>query len=999
MHADRPPTLQEAITALQAYWAELGCVLWQPYYIQVGAGTMNPATFLRVLGPEPWRVAYVEPSIRPADARYGENPNRMGTHYQFQVILKPDPGNPQELYLRSLLTLGIDPQKHDIRFVEDNWEAPALGAWGLGWEVWLDGQEITQFTYFQQAGGLPLDPVSVELTYGMERILMALQGAQHFSEIRWNQSYTYGDLLLQAEREHSTYYFEIGDVERLRTMFTEFYEESKAALDAGLVLPAYDYLLKCSHTFNLLDSRAAVGVTERATLFKQMRDISREVAQAYRDQREGMGYPWMGIVAPSPPAEEDARPDHPAPTESAPFLLEIGVEELPPDDLEAALTQLAQVVPNGLQESRLEHGAVRIHGTPRRLVVHVEDLAPRQTDLRRTRKGPPADRAFDASGTPTQAAIGFAASCGLAVEQLTTQEIDDGSYVVAEVDEAGEPAGEVLSRVLPTLIAQVRFDRPMQWNGEGEQFSRPIRWLLALHGSQVVPFKHVGLDSGAATRGLRFQEPETWIVGDPGEYLETIAHQGIILEVEARRNAIWKGVQALATEVDGSVAPDPRLLAEVTHLVEAPTVFRGEFDPGYLELPDEVLVSVMKLHQRYFPVERGGSLIPYFIAVRNGGGEHLAEVIHGNESVIRARFADAAYFIERDQEQPLETYRPHLERLIFHAELGTVLQKVTRVESLVSRLADELRLSDIERQCAARAAFLSKADLATQMVIEMTSLQGAIGKVYALASGEPPLVAEAIQEHYFPRFAGDRMPESRPGMVLGLADRLDTLMGLFAVGMRPSGTSDPYALRRAAIGLIQLLVSAELRFDLEKGLRWAGEGLPVPVSNEAVQDCMEFITNRQQGLLLADGHRYDVVEAVLAEQAQDPASADLAVKSLEEWVQREDWPETLQAYARCARITRTETEVHEVDPGGLKEPASKTLFRGLEKAERATRAPGSVDDLLHAFRPLIPSISRFFDDVLVMAEEEELRKQRLGLLQRIVRLAAGVADLSRLEGF
>ena len=288
-----PLNFQSIMLTLEQFWAEKGCLIWQPYYSQVGAGTMNPATFLRVLGPEPWNVAYVEPSVRPDDGRYGDNPYRMQQHYQFQVILKPDPGNPQELYLQSLQALGIDPLEHDIRFVEDNWESPALGAWGLGWEVWLDGQEITQFTYFQMAGGFNLEPVSVEITYGLERIAMALQGCYDFRKIQWSPDYTYGDVNYQAEKEHSQYYFEIADIERVREMFRLYEEEANLALDRGLVLPAHDYILKCSHNFNILDTRGAVGVTERQALFGRMRDLSCRTAEAYIAQREALGFPWL----------------------------------------------------------------------------------------------------------------------------------------------------------------------------------------------------------------------------------------------------------------------------------------------------------------------------------------------------------------------------------------------------------------------------------------------------------------------------------------------------------------------------------------------------------------------------------------------------------------------------------------------------------------------------------------------------------------------------------
>jgi glycyl-tRNA synthetase len=371
---------QSIIMKLQEFWAERGCLIWQPYYTQVGAGTMNPATFLRVLGPEPWNVAYVEPSIRPDDGRYGDNPNRLQQFYQFQVILKPDPGNPQEIYLESLQAVGIDPTQHDIRFVEDNWQQPAIGAWGLGWEVWLDGVEITQFTYFQQCGGIDLDPVSVEITYGLDRIAMTLQGVNHFKDIQWNRERTSGDVNLMGEREHSAYYFDVADVDSMREMYDLFEREANRAIDAGLVLPAHDYVLKTSHTFNVLDTRGAVGVTERQALFARTRDLARRVAEAYLEQRKAAEFPWLeATTIQSVPSVLEVGTE--ITSDTAPFLLEIGTEELPAADLTSAIAQLKSSVPALLEDLRLSHGAVRVLGTPRRLVVVVEDLAARQPDL------------------------------------------------------------------------------------------------------------------------------------------------------------------------------------------------------------------------------------------------------------------------------------------------------------------------------------------------------------------------------------------------------------------------------------------------------------------------------------------------------------------------------------------------------------------------------------------------------------------------------------------
>ncbi len=991
-------TLQEVILKLQEFWADQGCIIWQPYHTEVGAGTMNPATFLRVLGPEDWRVAYVEPSIRPTDSRYGENPNRWGHYYQFQVILKPDPGNPQERYLDSLIALGIDPARHDIRFVEDNWEQPALGAWGLGWEVWMDGQEITQYTYFQQAGGKTLDPVSVEITYGLERIVLALQSIESFVDIQWNEHLTYGDILLQPEREYSRYNYEVADVERLRTMYDEFEAEANACLDAGLVFPTHDYILKCSHTFNLLDGRGAVGVTERAALFGRMRELARRVTDLYLEEREEAGFPWRSRWQVALPEELAVEPGTP-PSEPAPFLLEIGTEELPAKDLASALSQLEQGARKMFEENRLHYQNIKILGTPRRLVLYVEGLAPAQEERTTLEKGPPVDRAFDADGKPTKAAQGFARSKGVSLDALKRQEIDGGVYVVAEVHQSGEPADQVLGAIIPDLIGSIRFEKSMRWNQTQIAFSRPIRWLLALHGEHVVPFEYADLSTGRTTRLLRFQASESTTIQDAADYLRVMNESGILLDVDERRSRIQEEITLLAKEVGGEIVDDPDLLDEVTNLVEKPTAFRGVFDDEFLELPREVLISVMKKHQRYFPIEKKGALLPYFISVRNGGEEHLDTVTIGNENVIRARFADAAYFVKKDLTVPLESYLPKLSTLTFESSLGSMLDKVSRIEKLTPTVGEMLGLDKKTIKVAQRAAHLCKADLATKMVIEMTALQGEIGRVYALESGEPGEVADAIRDHYLPRSANDHLPETEPGVAVGLADRLDTLIGLIAAGYKPTGARDPFALRRTAIGLVQVLIGRNISMDLQAAIDAAKDNLPIPAPEESVTECLEFITARLQAHLLAEGKPHDAVDAVLAEQGNDPTNAACAVENLKAWRERDDWPEMLQAYARCARITRGEEGTFTVHPEMLEEDAEKELFAAVLGAESVNREMGSIDDFFTMFQPLVPVITHYFDEILVMAEEPELRSNRLGTIQRVVKLAHNVLDLSRLEGF
>lgn len=993
-------TFQDAILRLQNFWADHGCIIWQPYHSEVGAGTMNPATYLRVLGPEPWNVAYVEPSIRPADGRYGENPNRWQHYYQFQVILKPDPGNPQELYLQSLQALGIDPAKNDIRFVEDNWEAPALGAWGLGWEVWLNGSEITQYTYFQQAGGQLLDPVSVEITYGIERIVMALQGVDTFVDMEWNSTLTYGDVALDSEVEFNRYNFETADIERLRAIFEEYEAEAKACIHNGLVLPAHDYVLKCSHTFNVLDSRGAIGVADRANLFGRMRNIAADVANEYLQQRERSGFPWLKkFVVDETESTQVTGESGKRVSEPATLLIEVGTEELPSSDLTSAVEQLQERIEPLLEDERLEHGRVQVMGTPRRLVILIEDVAPRQTQQVSVKRGPPADRAFDEEGVPTQAGLGFAKNAGVDPTELTIQDLDGGSYVVAEVIQESKTAGEVFEEAIPKLLDTLRFEKSMRWNKSGVSFSRPIRWLVGLHGTEVIPFKYAGLVAGRNTRLLRFGEVTESVISSSAEYQSTMDEVGITLDTGTRKRIIRDQISALAAEVGGTIPEDPALLEEVANLVEVPVSLMGNLQQADLELPRQVLITVMKVHQRYFPIEVDGKLLPHFITVSNGSFDNADEIVYGNEQVVRARFADAAYFIERDLQQPLESYLPNLGSLTFQQDLGSVLDKVNRIVALVPEIGQFIGLNQDELHTAVRAAQLSKADLATLMVIEMTSLQGEMGRIYALRSGESDEVAQAILEHYLPRFSGDDLPETRAGLAVGIADRLDSILGLFAAGLKPTGASDPYGLRRTAIGLIHLIRGHGLQVDLREFLELSSQHLPVKVTAEVKASCMEFISAREQVLLLSEDHKHDVVDAILKEQGHDPASAWKAVGDLEEYVSRRDWPEILQAYARCARITRNEEIDAHINESLLREPEELELFKSLQEAEGIDRSNGSINDFFQVFEPLIPAITKFFDEVLVMDEDLAVRSNRLALLRRIVLLASGVVDLSQLEGF
>ncbi len=987
-----PLTFQSIILTLEKFWGERGCLIWQPHHTEVGAGTMNPGTVLRVLGPEPWNIAYVEPSIRPDDGRYGDNPNRLQQHYQYQVILKPDPGNPQELYLQSLEALGINPREHDIRFVEDNWESPALGAWGLGWEVWLDGQEITQFTYFQQSGGFPLDPVAVELTYGLERIAIALQKINNFRDIQWAPGIKYGDVNLMNEREQSTYYFEVADVERLRALYDSYNAEAEACLARGLVLPAHDYVLKMSHTFNVLDARGAIGVTERQAAFGRMRGLARRVSEAYLKQRQELEFPMLPEETVDGGAQAAAAAAGQPVSGPASLLLEIGTEELPAADVDGAQAQLAELGARLLDEARLTHGEARVFSTPRRLALLVAEVAERQPDRELVVKGPPVSRAFDAQGLPTPAAEGFARKNGVEVSALERRAIDGGEYVVAVVSERGRASSEVLAELLPKLIAGLKFEKTMRWRaGDPTAFSRPVRWVVALLGDHVVPFAYGGLQSGRTSRGLRPLGSKPIALASADAYLTTMAAAKIEVDPGKRRGAILRQARKLAKEAGGVIA-DLDVLDEVVNLVERPTALLGSFAEESLALPREALIAVMKKHQRYFPVQtKDGHLLPHFIAVRNGDTRFIDLVRDGNEQVIRARFADAAFFMREDRKLKLEDFLPRLSKLTFQAKLGSMLDKSGRIELLTAVLADRLGLNDAERITALRAAHLAKADLGSQMVVEMTSLQGIMGYEYALASGETPEVGLAIREHY-------GLPETKPGIAVALADRLDSIAGLFAAGLAPTGSADPFGLRRAALSVNQILIEHKLAFDLRAAVQAAADLLPAtaPGSAGIVTEVLAFLSGRLRGQLLEMGYRYDLVDAVIAERGNDPSGAVAVLKGLDGWVKREEWAPLLAAYARCARILRGAEGVgNAVDAAGLTDPAEVALA----EATAGFKPAASVDAFAKALTPAVPAINAFFDKVMVMDNDPGVRANRLALLQRVAMLARGLADLSKVEGF
>ncbi|XP_045788183.1 glycine--tRNA ligase, chloroplastic/mitochondrial 2 isoform X1 [Trifolium pratense] len=1043
-------TFQQAIQRLQEYWASVGCSIMQCSNTEVGAGTMNPLTYLRVLGPEPWNVAYVEPSIRPDDSRYGENPNRLQRHTQFQVILKPDPGNSQDLFIRSLSALGIDVTAHDIRFVEDNWESPVLGAWGLGWEIWMDGMEITQFTYFQQAGSLSLSPVSVEITYGLERILMLLQGVDHFKKIKYSDGITYGELFLENEKEMSAYYLEHASVDHLQKHFDFFEEESRRLLSSGLAIPAYDQLLKTSHAFNILDARGFVGVTERARYFGRMRSLARQCAQLWLKTREMLGFPLGFISEPDQYAVPkdvlkaacEKVHDH-----ARTFVLEIGTEELPPQDVVDASKQLKDLILQLLERQRLKHGEVQVFGTARRLVVSVENLITKQTGQEVEVRGPPVSKAFDQEGNPTKAAEGFSRKNSVPLDLVYRKVDGKTEYVYARIKESSRHALEVLSEDLPATIAKISFPKTMRWNSQ-VMFSRPIRWILALHGDVVVPFWFAGVMSGNSSCGLRNTTSAIVQIENAESYSVAMRNAGVNVVVEDRKKKIVEQSNTLAESVNGQILIPKGLLDEVVNLVEAPIPVLGKFKETFLDLPKDLLTMVMQKHQKYFAVcDSNGQLLPYFIAVANGAIDE-ATVRKGNEAVLRARYEDAKFFYELDTRKRFSEFREQLKNILFHEKLGTMLDKMTRVENMVTKLSCLLDINEDTQQTIREAASLAMSDLATSVVTEFTALSGVMGRHYALRDGYSEQVvqfamadlvisvfttlaivvlhliwllttycvaiffffffslqilqtAEAVFEITLPRFSGDIVPKSDAGIVLAIADRLDSLVGLFTAGCQPSSTNDPFGLRRISYGLVQLLVEKNKNLDFKEALELAAGVQPIKVNPQVIDEVRQFVTRRLEQFLVDKGVSAEIVRSILAERANFPCLAAKSAYKMEELSKGELFPKVVEAYSRPTRIVRgKEIECHtEVDESAFETNEERVLWNAFSSVKKSINPGLDIDDFVEISSQLIQPLEDFFNNVFVMVDDAKIRNNRLALLKGIAELPKGIADLTLLPGF
>jgi glycyl-tRNA synthetase beta chain len=689
---------------------------------------------------------------------------------------------------------------------------------------------------------------------------------------------------------------------------------------------------------------------------------------------------------------------------AADLLIEIGTEELPPKALKRLGTAFADELRIGLERAGLAPAACRWYAAPRRLAALLEALPVAQPDREVERRGPALNAAFDKAGRPTPAALGFARSCGTDVERLETLETDKGRWLVHRAREPGARTAALLPAILDTALARLPIPKRMRWGAGDAEFARPVHWVVVLFGDEVVPCAPFGIAAGRETRGHRFHHPGPIPIPAPREYARVLRDTGRVLaDFDERMRVIAEQAGRAAAAEGGRVHVDAALLEEVAALVEWPVPVTGAFEERFLALPREVLMAAMQGHQKYFPVLSGDGtgLLPRFIAIANIDSPDPAMIRRGNERVIRPRFTDAAFFWERDRAQPLAQRAPDLERVVYQNRLGTLADRARRVGRLCGVLAGD---TGIDPQPAQQAALLAKCDLLTELVGEFPELQGTMGRYYALADGVPAEIADALDEQYMPRFAGDALPRTATGRILAVADRLDTVLGIFAIGQPPTGEKDPFGVRRAALGCLRILIECELPLDLEQALRTAaGAFAPALKAADVVPAVFDFMMERLRRYYLDQGARPDVFEAVLARRPTRPLDFDRRLRAVTGFTRRPEAESLAAANKRIRNILRQagdDATSADVDTRLLAEPAERDLAQAIAAADRDVRPLLARDDYMAALSVLAAlraPVDAFFDRVLVMTEDAAVRRNRLAVLRRLSELFLHTADISCLQ--
>lgn len=1005
-------TFQQLIAKLHDFWAREGCIIHQGWDLEVGAGTFNPATFLRCLGPEPYKAAYVEPSRRPTDGRYGENPNRVQHYFQYQVILKPSPPDIQNAYLRSLEAVGLNLKKHDIRFVHDDWEQPTLGAWGLGWECWIDGMEVTQITYFQCVGGVNVKPVTGEITYGLERLAMYLQNVDNIFDVQWNDQLTYGDIYHRNEIEYSTYNFENADTSMWFAHFEDYEKEAKKLIDQNLPLPAYDFIAKASHAFNILDARGVVSVTERTGYITRIRNLVRLIAVNYVQSRESLSFPLLEKLKSSQEKKEVVLPPIPHMDPKViedDFLLEIGSEELPATFVPIGIKDLENDLKVLLDKEEISYRSLHTFGTPRRIAILVRGLAIAKKEKLEEKRGPAHSQAFNAQGNPTQAAKGFFRSLGLdaptekeirthKITGVEIRNIKGNEYLFAALHTPAQPTIEILAAQLPHLIANLSFPKKMRWADLEVTYPRPILWIVALFGKNVIPFVFGQVVTGNLSFGHRQLDPQSFTLEKPSDYVDSLRSHYVMVDVSERARSIQEQLDLIEKETHSSIIDRNKVLPEVRDLVEWPMALSATFDETFLKAPKELLTSEMIKHQKYFPAANPDGLLKnLFVIISNNRPSE--QIRKGNCRVLSARLSDGVFLYEHDLKMTLNHYAEKLSHITFQKDLGSLADKVGRLHKHLEALYPYLQIGNLND--TKRAASLCKADLASSVVNEFPELQGIMGRYYALAQGEKKSIATAIEEHWMPLGENAPLPVTPEGILLSISDKVDNLIGCFSVGLKPTSSSDPYALRRQVLGIIKMLIAGKYRLPLRAVFAQCLKHFAkISDLNTILEEILQFVTNRVRTVFQDYGFTQDEIEASISFGVDDIYDMFCRVEALHQFRKSNKQFALLYEVFKRAKGQINSFHALPFEKKLLNESAEIELNKLLETSKDPFERSLSEHNYTQAYSLIAkiqPFLAKLFDEVKILAEDEKIKNNRIALLQQVFSRFSQLLDFSKIQ--
>lgn len=1034
---------QDFIISLCNYWVNHGCIWSQPYDANMGAGTFHPHTFLKGIGPEPWRSVYVQPCRRPVDGRYGKSPYRFQHYYQLQVLLKPSPANIVDIFLKSLEHVGINLKENDIGLLEDDWKGPTLGAWGLGWEIRANGQEVTQFTYFQQLGGLDIDVVCGEITYGLERLYMYSKGYKNALEIPFNEHFTYGDIFYQNEFEFSFFNFKEADIKELFDHFEKCEEKVSQLCEKNLVLPAYDYVLQASHAFNLLDARGAISVSERQRYIGRVRDCAKKCAIQYRSSREKLNFPMLSrldtdarqplfpignqsILTVPQETKKYKNIEQLGSSEKINIVFELGVEEMPPAFQLSAKSELEEKIgsfinANNLdwKNNTLQTSKFKVEVSARRLSIQFLNI-PKQEKARLEEIWGPAERiAKNSDGTLTQAGLGFCKKNNIDPSLVEFKKKNDGTFLFASKEIIGRDFPFLLAEKFKEWCYELKAPLKMKWLPQNisPQFIRPVRWIVALVNDLVIEFEMFGIKSGRSTCGQRILFPQPTDIDNAKNYEKILLELSVVPAFENRKEKFENDAIKLAKQVNGQIKSDQALMKKCLGLFENPDLFIADFDPKYLRLPKPLITSVLREHMNYFSVvkENTSELLPYYIGAANYVCTKKTEMIEGTKTVVVGRLEDGAFYYDTDLKTPLFELRSKLKDQLFNANMGTLFDKSERLIKISAGICRELKM-DIDFSVLEKAAEYCKADLKTGCVQEFPDeMQGIMGGILIKEQNilnhqlKSEKAAKAVEAHYLPTGASSELPSSIEGVILSLADKIDSLCMMICHGAEVKGNKDPFGLRRLALSIARLLgvkgeqnhLNLSLALIVEICLGVIEESYVI--KHESRQKIYSFIVERMKASLIED---FDtrIIDALSRPLLEDHLInvRNFAGKIAHALKQngKGSLLEALVPYKRAKNLTQNWQNKEELNINLFRANEELSLYENLKNVENKVREfkrNSDYENLLLTLASLAEPMSKFFENVMVNDPDEKLKNNRLTLLSRLCFMYEEVADFSLIQ--